>query len=314
MTSTATLTERYIAATVKSITPTAQDDVRAELAASIDDAIEARIDQGESHHDAERAVLTELGDPAILAASYADRPLHLIGPRFYLSWWRLLKLLLMVVPPIAMVGVAIGTAVSGGDVGDVIGSMVAVGISTVVHIGFWTTLVFVILERTNSDTTLTKWDLDQLPAVQTKKVAIGDLVATIVLAVILAGSVIWDHFIGWGSDQVHVLSDSLWPGIAIGLFVCLALTIAIALGVLRAGRWTILLASLNAIIALVILVASFILIWQNDLLHPDLTALWADAGDGVRTGINVALTIVFGASVISSIPEPFVKAVRARRA
>lgn len=45
MTTTTTLTERYIAATVKSITPTAQDDVRAELSASIDDAIEARLDQ-----------------------------------------------------------------------------------------------------------------------------------------------------------------------------------------------------------------------------------------------------------------------------
>ena len=30
-------------------------------------------------------MLTELGDPVILAAEYADRPLHLIGPRYYLT-------------------------------------------------------------------------------------------------------------------------------------------------------------------------------------------------------------------------------------
>jgi len=45
---TNTLTERYIAATVKSLAPTAQDDVRAELEASISDAVEARVEQGES--------------------------------------------------------------------------------------------------------------------------------------------------------------------------------------------------------------------------------------------------------------------------
>lgn len=259
-------------------------------------------------------MLTELGDPAILAASYSDRPLHLIGPKYYLTWWRLLKLLLAVIPAIAMVGAAIGTAISGGDIGAVIGAMVAAGISTVVHIGFWTTLIFVILERTNSETTLPDWNVDQLPVVQTKKAVVGDVIATIVLALILAGSVLWDHFVGWGQDQVHVLSDVLWPGVAVGFFVCLALTVVIALIVLRVGRWTILLASLNTVIALVILVASFVLIWNNDMLHSDLTTLWAGASDAVTTGINVALTLVFAASVISAIPDPFMKAVRARRA
>src|SRR5690625_6334720 len=58
-----------------------QDDVRAELTTSITDAIDARTEQGEDPETAERAVLTELGDPAVLAAEYVDRPLHLIGPR-----------------------------------------------------------------------------------------------------------------------------------------------------------------------------------------------------------------------------------------
>ena len=33
--------------------------------------------------------------PAMLAARYADRPLHLIGPRYFPTWWRLLRLLLL---------------------------------------------------------------------------------------------------------------------------------------------------------------------------------------------------------------------------
>ena len=93
-----TLTERYITATIRSLPATAQADVRAELEASIADAVEARVEQGEPREAAEHAVLTELGDPGVLAAGYADRPLHLIGPRYFLVWWRLLKLLLWIVP------------------------------------------------------------------------------------------------------------------------------------------------------------------------------------------------------------------------
>ena len=70
---TATLTERYIGATIRSLRPDAQADVRAELEASIADAIDARVEQGEAPDDAERAVLTELGDHGILAAGYAER-------------------------------------------------------------------------------------------------------------------------------------------------------------------------------------------------------------------------------------------------
>ena len=62
---------------------------------------------------AERAVLTDLGDPDKLAAGYTDRPLHLIGPRYYLDWWRLLKLLLWIVLPCAAFGVALGQTLAG---------------------------------------------------------------------------------------------------------------------------------------------------------------------------------------------------------
>lgn len=46
MTTTATLTERYISATIRSLTPEVQNDVRAELEASIADAIDAKLEQG----------------------------------------------------------------------------------------------------------------------------------------------------------------------------------------------------------------------------------------------------------------------------
>ena len=88
-----------------------RDEIAAELRGSIEDMIEGRTAAGEDTATAEREVLTELGNPAQLAARYADRRLQLIGPTYYLAWWRLLKLLLSFVP--ALVGVVVGL-VEGG--------------------------------------------------------------------------------------------------------------------------------------------------------------------------------------------------------
>ena len=81
---------------MRSVPDKQRDDLAAELRASIADDIDARIDAGEPAADAERAVLSELGDPDKLGAGYAERPLWLIGPRYYLQWRRLVTLLLWV--------------------------------------------------------------------------------------------------------------------------------------------------------------------------------------------------------------------------
>src|SRR5690606_8110198 len=83
------------------------------------DAVDARTEQGEPLEAAERAVLSELGDPSILAAGYADRPLHLIGPKYFLTWWRLLKVLVAIVPACAFGGVVIAQALAGGGIGQI---------------------------------------------------------------------------------------------------------------------------------------------------------------------------------------------------
>ena len=94
-TATATnLTERYVHATLRSVPEARRDELGRELRSSIADMVEARTDGGEPEDVAVRAVLTELGDPGALAARYADRPLHLVGPRYFLVYWRLLVRLL----------------------------------------------------------------------------------------------------------------------------------------------------------------------------------------------------------------------------
>ena len=101
-----TLTDRYLAATLRTVPTPRREEIASELRASIEDMIEDRAGSGQDATVAEREVLTELGNPDLLAARYADRRLQLIGPTYYLVWLRLLKLLLSLVPAI------VGTVVS----------------------------------------------------------------------------------------------------------------------------------------------------------------------------------------------------------
>ncbi|WP_226531933.1 permease prefix domain 1-containing protein [Microbacterium paraoxydans] len=332
MTTTTTLTERYISATIRSLRPDVQDDVRAELEASIADAIEARVEQGEAPEDAERAVLVELGDPGILAAGYADRPLYLIGPRFYLTWWRLLKLLLIVVPVCVLGAVALGQTISGAPVGEIVSSSILAAGGAILHICFWTTLVFVILERTNSATAIEKWDLDRLPEpAENGAAGRNELIASLVFLGISLGALFWDRFRGFvivDGTVVPIVDPQLWPwGISI-LFLLIAAEAVFAVVLFRTGRWTVGLAVVNTILALAFLLWVVALLLTNQLVNPDFLARIAAAGgEGFAAGqaesadeggvfriLAVLLGFGFAIGVGWDIVDGWVKTVRARRA
>ncbi|MGP9538335.1 permease prefix domain 1-containing protein [Brachybacterium sp. AOP43-C2-M15] len=293
------LTERYIRATASGLPTAAQEDVRAELAASILDATEARIEQGEDPGIAERAVLTELGDPAILAAEYADRPLHLIGPRHYLAWRRLLTLLLWIVPACAVVGVVIGQVLVQAPVGTVIGQSIAAGLGAVVHVSFWVTVVFMILERTGTETG-TAWDLDQLPELEAPTTGRADAIASVALTAIGAGAVLWDQLRGFlriDGEALAILNPGLWPTWVLALLALLALEAALAVVVVLHRRWTPALAIANTALAVLFLSWALTLIGRSELVNPDFVDL-ALRANGVDGNALWVITVVGVASLI----------------
>lgn len=281
MPTTTTLTDRYIAATVASLPPASQDDVRAELTASIADAIDGRMDEGEDAAAAERAVLTGLGDPGILAAGYADRPLQLIGPKYFLTWWRLLKLLWIIVPICAFGGVALGKMIEGAGIGDVIGTAVVVTLHSVVQVGFWVTLVFAILERTGADTG-TSWTVEHLPELPTRSARRTELIATLVTSGLLIGAVLWDRFIGYArvdGQPVPVLNPDLWPLGFVAVVVILAAQVAIAIGIVARGRWSTGAAIASTVVAIIVMSLGLTLLGRDLLVNPEFvsTVLAANA-------------------------------------
>lgn len=322
MDTTTTLTDRYVAAATRTVPERQRDDLAAELRASIEDQIDGRVTGGEGHTEAERAVLTELGDPDKLAAGYTERPLHLIGPKYYLEWWRLLKLLLWIVLPAAAFGIALAQTLDGQSIGPIIGTVVTTLISVAVHLCFWTTLVFVIVERTGAHRgPLTAWTVDQLPEPRPQGVGFGDMIASLVFLAVGAGAVIWDLTIGFvpasvtdGGQSLSFLNPGLWPWWIAGLFVLMALEATLAVVVYLVGRWTPVLAVVNALLALAFAVPALILLAQGQLLNPEFfPAVIGDDGAEVTAIVTTVFGFGIAAIAIWDIVDGILKTIRARR-
>lgn len=317
-----TLTERYVQAVTRTIPEAQRDDVAAELRASVADQLDARIESGEDAGPAERAVLSALGDPDKLAAEYVDRPLHLIGPRYYLEWWRLLKLLLWIVVPLAAFGIALGQTLAGEGIGTIVGSAIGGTLSVAVHLAFWTTLVFVIIERSERardavSSSLTRWSVDDLPEIQHTGASFADVVASIVFLVLAAAALIWDQLVGavyLDGRWMSFLSPELWPWALGALLVIMGIEGSLQIVVYLQRRWTLPLAVMNAVLTVAVVVPAIVLLWQGMLLNPEfwLTVI-PDDGEKVFGIISVITGFAIVGLGVWDIIDAFLKAQRARR-
>ena len=270
--------------------------------------LDARIAGGEEPAAAEYSVLKELGDPGELAAVYADRTMHLIGPRYYLAWWRLLVLVLWCgVLPTAVV-IAVVRAVQGAPLIDIIGGAIWIAIEVGVHICFWVTLIFVIAERTGRPTAKTVFDVwtpEMLNTVPDREVPAtrGELIANIVIVLVMAGALLWDHFIGGFAlpyPGVSIINPALWPWWYAGALVMLLLQVLLAIGVYRKGRWDIRSAATNACYALIVAGGVLWLISQGELINPGLATAIDEKSGGTTAGdlVPLILNIVAGFLVV----------------
>jgi hypothetical protein len=263
---TATLTDRYIWAVQRSLPEQQRADIDKELRGSIADAVDARVEAGTDAVAAEREAIAELGDPYRLAAGYADRPLHLIGPELFPTYIRLLKVLYAIVLPCAAGGVTLALLLSQPDsIGDVMGPLWATIVGAVVHLGFWTTLVFALVERgpKGKSSVVEAWTPDRLPELpQRGDVKLADALGPAVFLLTMLGLVLWQQFMpvvrsGDGAPLPMLDADlwSLWLPVLFGIAL---LEVGFAVVVWRVGRWTAPLAVVNAILAIV---PASILVW-----------------------------------------------------
>ncbi|PCD06944.1 hypothetical protein CMV16_15175 [Peribacillus simplex] len=269
---------------------------RADIALELQSTIEDMLPKDHTEQDV-KAVLLKLGDPVTLASGYRDRPMHLIGPRYYDVYISLLKMILPIAAVISLIalvgdnpfretGITVMEAIL-----KIIGNGISGIISTSIQVFFWLTLSFAILERldTSKDQSpvtkdLKPWtpeNLKDIPNIsKIKAVPMIEVFASLLgLSVFAAlyfnaanllgvyekrnGSLI---FVTPSFNQ-DVL-NSYWL-----LVSCVIIMGALlAIYKLFLGRWTLKLAFFHAIYQLLYTLAFIIIISNPDLLNPEFLA------------------------------------------
>ncbi|MEO3859626.1 permease prefix domain 1-containing protein [Acrocarpospora sp. B8E8] len=308
---TSTLTDRYVDLTLRRLPAKQRPDIERELRASIADAIDDRTDAGSDPAEAEHAVLTELGDPARLAADYADRPLHLIGPSLYLDYIRLIVAILVTVVPATAAATGFIRILRGGAAGPVIGDTIGTALTTTVHIVFWTTLLFAVIERTSSLRAgpARQWTPDALPQPPSRRARHGAVIAEIVMVVLFAILVMLSPVVSTQTDAtgdpIGILSPWLWQTGVVYVFLGLAIA---ALGVTVAKsyvRWSVPVAVTAVLLSIA---TTTLLIWiaaGDRLLNPAFVdaagwpsevAYWTNAGLIIAAVLAVVHAVVEAAA------------------
>ena len=169
------------------------------------------------------------------------------------------------------------------------------------HLGFWTTLVFAVLERANTrpEDFTEAWTPDRLPEVPQKgDPKLGDAIGTVVFLLTMLGVLLWQQVAppvrAADGTELPVVNPELWSSWLPVLFGIAVLEIGFAILVFRVGRWTVPLAVLNAVLTIA---AAGLLIWlflTDQVFDPRAMAELGIRGDTVWTVGIVAAWIAAG--------------------
>lgn len=303
------LTEKYVHAATRSLPEEMRGDVAEELRTTLSDRVEAIVAEtpGTTADEAEYAAVAELDDPDRLAAAYTGRPLHLVGPEAYPQYVRVLKRMLVTALPVVALASVLADLFIDQDhsVGGVIGGTIWFTLNVAVHLAFWTTLLWVIVERSTDPRDLRRtlgdeWDPDRLPDPPGPRAAgRPELVTNLVFLVLFVAVLVGQQFTSWlheaDGTPIPVLDPDLWKGWLPALIGLLLAEMAFELVRYRAGGWTTRLAVANTVLAVA---GSGLVAWlaaTDRLLNPLFVqqgqASWS-AFDPTAVNISVLLSAV----------------------
>jgi hypothetical protein len=184
---------------------------------------------------------------------------------------------------------------------------------------FWTTLLFVILERTGNRRPLKAFDPEHLPPLPVANaVKVSDLVATVVYVIFSIGALFWQQnsgiFTNSDGTSIPILNPDLWSFWFPYLIGVSVVQLVHAVYVYRRGRWTYPLAALDALLQLASGIPLIVLLVTGRLLNSEFFAQFGAATfmapGGVGNLVTAASMIVI---VLLASIDRFVKAARTPR-
>ena len=315
------LIEVYIQEVTRRIPEKNREDIALELRSTIEDML-----PGDYSEEDVMSVLEKLGSPVLLANGYRDQPMHLIGPRYFDGYITLLKMFLPIAGVISMISIAATYMFnySGEEaiinmvisiIGEGIGTFLEVGL----HVFFWLTLVFAIIERTDKEkgtepltTSLKKWTPDDLKNITyiPKKRTISRLE----VFGSLFWTAIWATLYFYANQLVGVYENkgeglafvtpvfnqevliSYWPLVLISI----GMEMILALYKFIKGQWTNNMAIFNTIYEVVATIILIVIFSNPNLFHqkfiPYMTDLFTITGEQLvnwLVGGTISLFVVF---------------------
>lgn len=290
---TTTLTDRYVAAVVRGLPDAQRADLAQELRASIADSIDDRVEAGAEPHTAEREVITELGDPIVLAAGYTGSPLHLIGPALFADWKRLLTLLEFIVVPIVLATLTVVGLLKGDAPLDAIGSAVWTAIVVATQLAFWVTAAFAVVERLPGmrGKKLAGWNPDMLPESSAQLTSPTEFVLETTFGALFITAFALSPFVSPFSDAtgapISFFDPWIWQTGLVAVLIIVPLLQIGANAIKLRGHWTLPLAIGAIIVDLVGGGAIIVLGATGHVLNPAFVeaAGWPDV---VPTIVNIA--------------------------
>lgn len=297
------LTERYIWAVVRALPRERRAEEERELRSLVEDTIEARTATGQDTSAAERATLEELGDPVRLAGRLGERPNYLVGPELYPDLVKLLRVILGATIPFVLLGMLIADTVEGRALGPTIGQAIWTSFNAGVHIIFWTTLVFWVIERTRRTRgPLTPWTLDDLPerielGTTDRRFTTGEFLGAVGFQVIWVGALVALTRIPLLADEggvrVPLLAQDLWsPWLTVLLAIAAVETLVTVL-TWRRGTWGWTAAGVNVAANVLVALTLVHLLMTERLFNPAALAGLQDVEKwGGVAATAIALTLV----------------------
>lgn len=315
-----TLTDRYVWGVLRAVPEAQRPDLEPEIRALIADAMDARVASaaGEAPTATERAVLTELGDPEVLAARYTDRTLFLIGPAYFLVWKRLLLTILPVIVPISAIAVMAAKTLTGdASIGDVVGAGITVAFNVTIQLVFWFTVVFAIVERREDKPIgdATDWTPDHLPAIPVPgRISLVEVALTAAGLVFAAVFIVWQQAVApivIDGQSYPVLDPALWSFWLPWLLVVIGLELVFTGALYLRGRWTWPFAVVNAGLAAASAIPAIWLLQTGQFWNPAavdaLTGLGAGGAIGTISAIiAISVAVIAGWDAV----DGFLKAAR----
>ncbi|UPO89931.1 hypothetical protein [Niallia sp. Man26] len=282
------LIEVYIQEVTRRLPEKNREDIALELRSTIEDML-----SDDYCEEDVKKVLEKLGSPVTLASRYRDRPMYLIGPRYFDVYVTLLKMILPIAIVISLISVIAEYFVDYNGQGAVINvalDITGFGIWRMIEVGiqtfFWLTLVFAVIERTDKGkdeqpltASLKKWTPDDLKNIayipKKKSISMFEVFGSLMWTAIWATIYFYaDHLVGiyrGGGNRLEFITPAFnqevllqyWPIVLI--VICLEIILAIYK--LIKSLWTKGMAISNAILQLISTIV-FIVIFIN----PDLIA------------------------------------------